>query len=87
MDIGKVITDYIKEEVMAGRPPVAFGSATNLVEEEIIDSLGIFSLVSYLEDYFNITIEPEDVSLENFSSVDAMEALVTSKQPGGSGDE
>ena len=53
---------------------------TQLVEEEIIDSLGIFLLVNFLQEKFRVEIAPEDVTLENFASVQAMVDLVAGKR-------
>jgi acyl carrier protein len=50
-----------------------------LVEEEIIDSLGIFAMVEFLEDRFSIAIDPTDITIENFSTMGSIDALVGRK--------
>lgn len=48
----------------------------DLFENDMLDSLGIAQLVAALEENFNIEIDPEDILLENFSTVNEIDALV-----------
>jgi acyl carrier protein len=77
VDVRPIITDYIKTE-FAGGSDVDIATA-NLLEEEIIDSLGIFTLVSFIEDKFGVSVDPEEVNLDNFETVDAVTKLVEGK--------
>ena len=47
-----------------------------LVTDGILDSFDIINLVTELEGAFDIEIDPEDVTAENFESVDAIADLV-----------
>jgi acyl carrier protein len=53
--------------------------AADLLEEEVIDSLGIFSLISFIEEKFGVAVEPEEINLENFQTLDTITKLVESK--------
>jgi acyl carrier protein len=77
VEVRPIITDYIKSE-FASDSDVDLATA-NLLEEEIIDSLGIFTLVSFIEDKFGVSVDPEEVNLENFETVDSVTKLVESK--------
>jgi acyl carrier protein len=48
----------------------------SLLEAGILDSLGLFQLIAFLEESFGVTIAPEDLLAENFQSVDRIETLV-----------
>ena len=50
-----------------------------LIEEDVIDSLGIFSLVEFIDERFRIEIEPEEITIENFGTLRGIEALVRRK--------
>ena len=50
-----------------------------LIEDEILDSLGIFALVTRLEERFSIAIEPEEVVIANFATIAAVSELVDAK--------
>ena len=42
---------------------------TDLLQEEIIDSLGVFTLIGYLEQRFGVKIDASEVDLDNFRTV------------------
>ena len=68
--------DTIMEILEDLRPDVDFEKETKL-DDKILESFDIVSLVSELSDEFDITIRPKDLVPENFNSVDAIEALVS----------
>ena len=77
-DIRPAIIEYINEEFVIDGTDVDIATA-NLLEEEVIDSLGIFTLVSFIEDRFGVGVEPEEVNLDNFETVEAITSLVQGK--------
>jgi acyl carrier protein len=78
VEVRPVITEYIRSEFANNDTSVDLDSA-NLLEEEILDSLGIFTLVSFIEDKFGVAVDPEEVNLDNFESVAAVTKLVEGK--------
>ena len=58
------------------RPEFDFNENVNFIEEGMLDSFDIVSLVDELESQFNIKINGIDVIAENFSSLDKLEALI-----------
>ena len=51
-----------------------------LLEKEILDSMGIFQVVAFLESEFGIEIDDEDLVPDNFGTIDDIARLVESKQ-------
>ena len=57
-------------------------NADSLLESGIIDSLGVLDLVAFIETEFKITVEDDDLTPENFQSIDRMMAFVDRKRNG-----
>lgn len=68
--------DKIIEILNGIRPEFDFSQDVNYMEEGYLDSFDIVTLVTELEDNFDITINGEDILPENFSSKEAISALV-----------
>ena len=58
------------------KPGVDFNTEENLIEEEILDSFDIVTLVAKLNDEFDIEISPADLIPENFNSAKKIYELV-----------
>lgn len=48
----------------------------NLLDYDIIDSLGIFELTAGIEDKYEIEIQPEDIIPENYKNINSIVRLV-----------
>jgi acyl carrier protein len=77
-NVEDVLRTYIIEELLHGDAPDELSGTTYLIEEQIIDSLGIFQLVAFLEERFGIVIDAEDVTIDNFETLDSISQLVNS---------
>lgn len=51
-----------------------------LLEMQVVDSLGMVTLISLLEDEFDVEIDDRDVVPSNFESIGRIAALVESKR-------
>lgn len=58
------------------KPDVKFEGQTRLFDDGILDSLDVVSLVSEIDDAFDVEISVVDLRPENFNSVEAMMALI-----------
>ncbi len=54
------------------RPEFDFTKNVNFIEEGMLDSFDIVTLVSDLDNSFGISIDGMDIIPENFSSIDAI---------------
>jgi acyl carrier protein len=58
------------------RPEFDFNQATDFIENGMLDSFDIITLVSTLDETFGISIDGVDILPENFSSIDRIIALL-----------
>ena len=58
------------------KPGVDFEEEKNLIDDEILDSFDIVSLVSEIEDEFDVKITAKDILTENFNSAESLYELI-----------
>lgn len=62
------------------RGDIDFENEQKLIDDRLLSSLDIVTIVSKFNDEFDVEISVEDLEAENFNSVDAMVDLVTRAQ-------
>lgn len=68
----KVIYEILKEI----RPTGDFENSKNFVEDGMLDSFDVVSLVAEIENRFNIKIERENIKADCFKSIDSISELI-----------
>ena len=58
-------------------PEVDFETNEELIDDGILDSLDIVTIVTEIDDKFDVTIPAEEIIPENFNSAKALMALIT----------
>ena len=75
-----VMREELVEILEELRPDVEFEKEKKLIDDGILDSFDIVSLVGELNDTFDIEINVEHLQPENFNCVDAMIQLIEKLQ-------
>ena len=78
-NIKNLIKTQILTEFMSSQPEEDLENDLLLIEQGIIDSMGIFRLVNFLEDEFDFAFDPDELMLENFATINAIHDFVISK--------
>ena len=58
-------------------PEVDFENNNELIDDGILDSLDIVTIVTEIDAQFDVTIPAEEIIPENFNSAEALMALIT----------
>ena len=58
------------------QPGVDIENETHLIDNHLLDSLSIISLVAELEDTFDVTIPAVEIIPDNFNSAEAMMEMI-----------
>ncbi|EOT25472.1 hypothetical protein C805_02101 [Eubacterium sp. 14-2] len=58
------------------QPDADFDTCETLIDDGVLDSFAILSIVSELQEEFGISITPADIIPENFNSARALWAMV-----------
>jgi acyl carrier protein len=73
------IRQFVNEELAAAKGISVTNDEESLIENGVIDSLGIFRLVTFLEETYGVKIGDEEISADNLQSINMIEQLVISK--------
>lgn len=57
-------------------PDIDYENCNTLIDDNLLDSFAILSIVSELQDAFDITITPADIVPDNFNSAKALWKMV-----------
>lgn len=76
------IKQYILKNFLFSNDDNAIGDQDSLVRGAILDSTGIYELIMFIEEEFKITIAPEEMTPDNFDTLEVMDAFVTRKLAG-----
>ena len=64
-------------EIIKGiKPAASIDENTKLIEEKVLDSLAMISLVAELSDEFDVDITAQDIVPENFATVKTIAAML-----------
>jgi acyl carrier protein len=79
MELDKQIWKYVADNLLYVDDPFGYDNDTSFIEEGLIDSTGVMELVTYVQFAFDITVEPHDVTPDNFDSVNKLVAFIHRK--------
>lgn len=78
MDIKQQIRDFVSENAQS-KGVTNLADDTSLMGSGVLDSLGIFRLVSFLEESFGVRVADEEIIHDNFQSINQIENFVNMK--------
>lgn len=73
------LRSHILEELLPDESPDVLTPETPLFEEGILDSVAALTIIEFIEDRFGVALEPHELSLDTFGSVNAIARLVQEK--------
>lgn len=81
MDVESTLKGFIQENFLARKGKTEISNEDMLLETGLVDSTGIFELVSFVERTFGIEFDDTEIVPENFESINSLAAFIRSKQP------
>ncbi len=68
--------EKLKEILEDIQPDADYDNCTALIDDEILDSFAILSIVGEIEEEFGVSVTPAEIVPENFNSMQAMWDMV-----------
>jgi acyl carrier protein len=76
VDIRDDLRRYFIEERRWLGDPALLTDEYPLVDNDVLDSLGIFQLIETIENRYGVEIDEDDIVIENFGTIGAIQRLV-----------
>ena len=76
MEIEETVRRFIISELMLGERDEHLEDTFSLIENGVLDSLGIMRLIQFIEEKFSISIEDEDILPENFENIESISQFI-----------
>lgn len=80
MDTIGLLREFLLNNALVDAEVYLLDTNADLVELSIIDSMSLLKLVSFMEERFDICVLDEDISMQNFRSLAAMETFLKFKR-------
>jgi acyl carrier protein len=74
------LASFIEKNLVGEDRRISITDKTPLIEDGIIDSMGLMQIVAFLEERAGVRVPDDEVSPENFETVDAIDRLVNRLQ-------
>ena len=71
-ELTRKLIAYIMSDVLLDSSQFELAANDDLLEDGLVDSLGIMKLLAYVESEFGFAVPAQDVTVETFMSVDAI---------------
>ena len=79
MEIKVEVRKYLIENLMTDGAAISLGDTTPLITGGLIDSIGMISLVRFIEGRFGIVFAPREIDAQRLDTLDEIESLVSRK--------
>ena len=66
------LIQYIKENLLVGQSDIELLPEDDLLGSGLVDSMGMMKLIGHIETEYSLTIPPQDMTIENFMTVEAI---------------
>lgn len=75
-----VVREFLGAELLFSEEAFPHSDDASLLDEGIVDSMGVLELVAFIQSSFSISVKSEDVIRDNFDSVNKIAAYVYRKR-------
>jgi acyl carrier protein len=79
MEIQDQLREYIVAQFMYDQPNARLDPETDLLNDGIVDSMGILQVVNFMEEKFGVQVSDDEIVPENFRSLRALVEFIAQK--------
>lgn len=82
MDIKVQIREYVAHNLLFSDNGFEYDDDDSFLQEGIVDSVGVLDLVLFVEETFGVKVDDQEVTPDNFDSVNKLANYIHSKTDG-----
>jgi acyl carrier protein len=82
VEIETKIKQFIAQNLLFSEDGFPYDDDASFLHEGIIDSLGVMELVTFVSTTFGVTVDPQEITPDNFDSVRKLATYVLQKTGG-----
>jgi acyl carrier protein len=79
-DVIPQVRSFIQENFLYMRPNFEVGTDDRLLEQGIIDSMGVLDLLNFLEEAFGVSVADDELTEENLGTLRGIARFVNAKR-------
>ena len=79
MEIKTAVRQFIAENVLLGVHQTTIDDSTPLVTGGLVDSVGMFGLVAFLEERFKVEFVPREINVQSLNTLEQIDQLIRKK--------
>lgn len=76
----ETLLEFIRTELLDDMDDIEMDE--NLLADGMVDSLGMVRMMGFLEQTFNVSVPPEDMTIQNFRTVERVVAYLAERGAG-----
>ena len=74
-----ILIAYIQEQLLGANSGVDIDPSDDLLGSGLVDSMGMMSLINFIEERFDFKVPPEDMVIEHFMTVEAISSYLENR--------
>ncbi|MEM7103981.1 MAG: acyl carrier protein [Bacteroidota bacterium] len=78
--MNEILLDYVHDKLLGGRGNVELAAEDDLLGSGLVDSMGMMNLIAFIENHFELKVPPEDMTIENFMTIDAISSYLEGRK-------
>jgi acyl carrier protein len=79
MEVEAQIRRYVAQNLLFSDNGFEYEDDDSFLQEGIVDSVGVLELVLFVEETFNLTVDDQDITPDNFDSVSKLANYIRKK--------
>jgi acyl carrier protein len=72
MEVKTQVREYVAKNLLFSDNGFEYGDDDSFLQEGIVDSVGVLELVLFVEEKFGVAVDDQDITPDNFDSVNRL---------------